>query len=232
MATKPVVLILGAGPRIGASVADKFAGDGYQVVVASRKGTGTKTPQGILSLKADFASPDSIPALFDAVKTEFHSAPSVVIYNAAALTSPPNKDSLFSLPAENVTSDLNVNTVSPYVAAQQAVRAWETWPTETKKTFIYTGNIMNVSIVPVPLMLDLGMGKSASAFWIGLAAATYSARGYRFFYADERHLDGKFKGMALDGAAHGEFYAQLARHEGNVPWHATFVKDKGYVQFK
>ncbi len=38
--------------------------------------------------------------------------------------------------------------------------------------------------------------------------------------------------MALDGAAHGEFYAQLAKHEENVPWHATFVKDKGYVQFK
>jgi hypothetical protein len=38
--------------------------------------------------------------------------------------------------------------------------------------------------------------------------------------------------MALDGVAHGEFYAQLANHEENVPWHATFVKDKGYVQFK
>jgi hypothetical protein len=54
----------------------------------------------------------------------------------------------------------------------------------------------------------------------------------RFFYADERTVDGKLKGMALDGAAHGEFYAQLAKHEDSVPWQATFVKDKGYVQFK
>ena len=54
----------------------------------------------------------------------------------------------------------------------------------------------------------------------------------RFFYADERHGDGKFKGMALDGAAHAEFFAQLADHEENVPWHATFVKGKGYAQFK
>jgi hypothetical protein len=37
--------------------------------------------------------------------------------------------------------------------------------------------------------------------------------------------------MALDGAAHGEFYAQLANHE-NVPWYATFVEDKGYVHLK
>jgi NAD(P)-dependent dehydrogenase (short-subunit alcohol dehydrogenase family) len=179
MATNPVVLILGAGPRIGASVAEKFASNGYKVAVASRSGSGTKTAKGFLSLKADFTKPDSIPALFDAVKTEFHTSPSVVVYNAAALTNPPHKDSIFSVSAESVALDLNVNTISPYVAAQQAVSGWETLPKETMKTFIYTGNIMNVSIVPMPPMLDLGMGKSASAFWIGLADATYSARGFR-----------------------------------------------------
>jgi hypothetical protein len=54
----------------------------------------------------------------------------------------------------------------------------------------------------------------------------------RFFYADERLEDGKSKGKEVDGPAHGEFFAQLANHEGNVPWHATFVKGKGYVSFK
>lgn len=54
---------------------------------------------------------------------------------------------------------------------------------------------------------------------------TYS----RFFYADERHEDGKIKGMQLDGEAHGDFFAELATHEGKVPWDATFVKGKGYV---
>lgn len=179
MAANPVVLILGAGPRIGASVAEKFAGNGYQVAVASRSGDGTKNDKGYLSLKADFTKPESIPALFDAVKAEFQAAPSVVIYNAAAVTNPSDKDSILSIPGERVASDLNVNTVSPYIAAQQAVSGWETLPKETKKTFIYTGNIMNVSIVPIPLMLDLGMGKSASAFWIGVANTAYSARGYR-----------------------------------------------------
>jgi hypothetical protein len=38
--------------------------------------------------------------------------------------------------------------------------------------------------------------------------------------------------MAIDGDAHAEFYASLAKHEKNTPWHATFIKDKGYVQFK
>ena len=174
------VLILGAGPRIGISVAQKFASDGYQVAVASRSGTGTKTTtNGFLSLKADFTQPDSIPALFEAVKAEFHTAPSTVIYNAAALTNPPDTDSVLSITSESVLLDLNVNTISPYVAAQQSIIGWETLPRETKKTFIYTGNILNLIILPVPLMLDLGMGKSASAYWIGVADTTYTAKGFR-----------------------------------------------------
>lgn len=149
------------------------------MAIVSRKGNDTKITEGILSLKADFSKPDSIPALFEAVKAEFHTSPSVVIYNAAVLTPPPAKDSLFSISAESVASDLNVNTVSPYVAAQQAVLGWETLPKEIKKTFIYTGNIMNVSVVPMPMMLDLAMGKSASASWIGIADAMSADKGAR-----------------------------------------------------
>jgi hypothetical protein len=53
-----------------------------------------------------------------------------------------------------------------------------------------------------------------------------------FFYADERDDAGNIKGMSLDGPAHGEFYAQLANHDEDVPWRATFVKGKGYIQFE
>jgi len=179
MSPSPVVLILGAGPRIGISVAEKLASNGYNVVMVSRSGTGTKTAKGFLSLKADFSEPKLIPALFETVKAEFDTYTSVVFYNAAALTSPPDKDSLFSISSNSVASDLNVNTISPYVAAQQAVKGWEMMDAETKKTFIYTGNITNVSIVPIPMMLDLGIGKSASAFWIGLADTIYSTKGFR-----------------------------------------------------
>jgi hypothetical protein len=35
----------------------------------------------------------------------------------------------------------------------------------------------------------------------------------------------------VDGEAHGVFYEQLANHDGDVPWHATFAKDKGYIKF-
>lgn len=179
MASKPVVLILGSGPRVGLSVAKKFASSGYSVAIASRSGSGSKNEQGYLSLQADLTKPDTVPALFAAVKSEFQTAPSAVVYNAAGLTVPPNKDSVLSVPTESVVSDLNINTVTPYVAAQQAVAAWESLPKETKKTFIYTGNILNTKILPVPMMINLGVGKSASAYWVGTADTLYSAQGYR-----------------------------------------------------
>lgn len=167
------------GPRVGASVAEKFARNGYKVAIASRRGSGGKTTQGFLSLKADLTTPDSIHSLFEAVKTEFATCPSVVIYNAAAITAPPDKASVLSIPAASVSSDLNVNTISPYVAAQQAVLGWDTMPKDIKKTFIYTGNMLNVAVVAMPPMLKLGIGKSATAYWIGVADATYSTQGYR-----------------------------------------------------
>lgn len=179
MSPAPVVLILGAGPRIGSAVAAKFASNGYKVAIASRKGTDSADGNHYFSAKADFADPSSVPALFKTVTSALGTAPSVVIYNAPSLTPPPVEGFVFSIPAGRFSHDLNVNTVSAYVAAQEAVKGWETLPAETKKSFIYTGNILNVAVLPVPLMFDLGVGKAASAYWLGVADATLSAKGYR-----------------------------------------------------
>jgi len=179
MAATPIVLILGSGPRVGAAVSETFAANGYKVAVAARKGTNSKTDKAFLSIKADFTQPESVAAVFDAVKAEFGAAPGIVIYNAAALTPPSDKESALSIPAAKVTSDLNVNVVSPYVAAQEAIKGWATLPAQAKKTFIYTGNIQNEAVLPVPMMLNLGVGKAASAYWVGLADGAYSAQGYR-----------------------------------------------------
>ncbi|KAG9187879.1 hypothetical protein G6011_05750 [Alternaria panax] len=251
MSTKPVALILGSGSNVGTAITASLTALNYRIASASRSGTNSLNPStGTLSLTADFTHPSSIPALFTAVKKEFGISPTVVIYNAAALTPPPVEGSVLSVPAEQFTQDLNVNTVSPYIAAMEAVKAWETMEKtetrgggdgddddnnekkKTKKTFIYTGNLLNQTIMPVPSLLTLGVGKSASAHWVGLADATYAARGYRFFYADQRQPDGKPMMEGVDGPAHGEFYAKLVQHGSDqVPWLATFVKDKGYVQF-
>ena len=179
MAATPIVLILGSGPRVGAAVSETFAANGFKVAVASRKGTDSRTDKCFLSIKADFAQPESVAAVYDTVKAKFGAAPGIVIYNAAALTPPPDKDSALSIPAAKVTADLNINVVSPYVAAQEAIKGWATLPAQANKTFIYTGNVQNEAILPVPMMLDLRVGKAASAYWVGFADSAYSAQGYR-----------------------------------------------------
>lgn len=175
----PIALILGAGPRVGLSVAAKLSTAGYRIALASRSGTGALTAQGHLSLAADFANPATISALFAQVTAQFHAAPSVVVYNAAALTPPQDEKSVLSVPVDAVVKDLNINTVSAYVAAQEAVKGWASLPEGWKKTFIYTGNVLNEKVLPVPIMLDLGMGKAASAYWVGVADALYKEKGYR-----------------------------------------------------
>jgi NAD(P)-dependent dehydrogenase (short-subunit alcohol dehydrogenase family) len=178
MSSKPVILILGSGPRVGAAVAERFSSAGYSVAIVSRKATGGKDAEGYLSIKGDLSDPSSIRAVFDAVKAEFQTAPSVVVYNAAAMTPPAGND-LFSIPVESLENDLNTNTVSVYAAAQQAVKGWETLTKDTKKVFIYTGNKLNTIIGPMLLTVTLGIGKSASSYLIGTADKTYSKLGYR-----------------------------------------------------
>jgi NAD(P)-dependent dehydrogenase (short-subunit alcohol dehydrogenase family) len=77
--TSPVVLILGAGPNIGQSVARAFAAKGYRVAVASRKATSTP---GQLHIPSDFSNPSAVGTAFAKVK-EALGIPSVVVYNGA-----------------------------------------------------------------------------------------------------------------------------------------------------
>jgi NAD(P)-dependent dehydrogenase (short-subunit alcohol dehydrogenase family) len=143
------------------------------VAIASRKATEGKIAEGYLSVKVDLSNPLSIPAVFDVVKAEFQSAPSVVVYNAAAFT-PPAGDDLFSIPAESLAANLNTNTVSVYAAAQEAVKDWETLAKDAKQVFIYTGNKQNTGI---DITVTLGIGKSASAYLIGAIDTRYSKLG-------------------------------------------------------
>ena len=89
---------------------------------------------------------------------------------------PPNDP--LSLQLADFNKDFNINTVSAFVAAQQAATGFAQLPDSAAKTFIYTGNILNTAIIP-PL-LDLGVGKAATAHIIQSAAAAYKDRGYKY----------------------------------------------------
>jgi NAD(P)-dependent dehydrogenase (short-subunit alcohol dehydrogenase family) len=75
-----VLLILGAGPNVGQSVAKAFAAKGYKIALVSRSLKEGESTQDQLNISADLSDPDSIIQIFSKVK-ESLGLPSVVVYN-------------------------------------------------------------------------------------------------------------------------------------------------------
>lgn len=97
--------------------------------------------------------------------------------------------------------------------------------------FAFTGNLLNEQ-KPLPGLLTLGVGKSATAYLIAEANAVYKPKGYDFYYVDERVASGAPPYNNISGSGHAEFFLDLAEGKaGDVPWQATFVSGKGYQQF-
>lgn len=80
MSSQPVLFILGAGPKIGASVAQAFAAKGYKVALAARSLQDGTSEEGYLHLKVDLAKTAEVPAAFAKVTKEL-GIPSAVVYN-------------------------------------------------------------------------------------------------------------------------------------------------------
>lgn len=180
MSNTPLVLLLGVGPRIGTAIKENFKHRGYNVAVASRSTQPSVDEDGVFCIRVDFSTTKDIPATFEAARVRFGRDPDVVIYNAYSLTPPPVQDQLFSISADQLAADLIVNTVSPYMAASEALKRWQQNPTDSTKTFIYTGNIQNIRHLPPPMFATIGSGKAASAYWIGTAGTLYAEQGYRY----------------------------------------------------
>ncbi|KAF4464531.1 short-chain dehydrogenase [Fusarium albosuccineum] len=225
--SSPVALILGAGSNVGQHVARAFAAKGYKIALTARSLKEEDSTPDQLHIRSDFSDPNSVVNVFTKVKSQL-GAPGVVVYNAAASARHDTKNPL-SVSLKDFDRDLAINTSSAFVAAQQAVLGFEELPESASRTFIFTGNCTNVS--PIIALMDIGVGKSATASIIECAAEAYKPKGYKFYYADERNADGSPAYGAIDGAAHGEFYTQLAEESSQGPWQQTFVKGLGYKKF-
>ncbi|GKT49001.1 uncharacterized protein ColSpa_09182 [Colletotrichum spaethianum] len=232
----PVVLIIGAGSNIGAGVAKHFSAAGYSVAVVGRRfpsPSPSKDPEtGYLRIRADIGDVAQVRDVFAQARSHFGKAPRVVVYNAAAMTPPPDADNLFSVPVEQVEADLKVMNSGAWVAAGEAVKGWTEDGEEGKQgRFIYTGNLLNELTLPVAGLVTLGIGKNAAWSWVSLADTLYKdKKGWRFFYADERRADGSSIGNVPNADSNGKFYLELAEGAKDLPSTVTFVDGK-YQKF-
>lgn len=76
----PILLVLGAGPNVGQSVAKAFHGKGYRVALTSRTHSNREASNGFLNIVSDLSDPESVTQAFARVKEEL-GIPSVVVYN-------------------------------------------------------------------------------------------------------------------------------------------------------
>ncbi|KAL7916835.1 NAD(P)-binding protein [Trichoderma velutinum] len=223
-----VVLILGAGPHIGTLTAHAFAAKGWRIALVSRSKTNGYSADGYLELCGDLSKPSTIPLIFGQVRKAL-GIPSVIIYNGAVRNVTNAKDSLSSISVAQIEYDMAVNCTSAIVAGQQAVLGFKDLPASASKTFIYTGNKLHLmTLEHVPLF---GIGKSAASHLIHTASKSYRDAGFKFYYTNERLMDGSQAGPDFDGESRAKLHLELAENMEQGPWDCSFVKGIGYVDF-
>ena len=76
----PVILILGAGPNVGLSVARKFAAENWKVAAVARTIKDEVKQTAHQVLVADFTDSEGISKIFGEVEAKL-GIPNVVVYN-------------------------------------------------------------------------------------------------------------------------------------------------------
>ncbi|CCH46311.1 putative secreted protein [Wickerhamomyces ciferrii] len=180
--------------------------------------------------KGDLGDTTVVPAVFSETK-ELFGEPNVVVYNASAMSRfTPNGEEFLKLTVQEVESDQTINVTSALLAIQEAAKSFKTLTNDKPKAFIYTGNIQ--AFKPFPLVVSLGLGKSGAYSALTVANEFFSKEGFKFYYADERTIEGGPVMKGTSGEAADKFYFDLAENENkDIPVLATFVEGKGYVKF-
>ncbi|KAI1123292.1 hypothetical protein F5Y10DRAFT_55640 [Nemania abortiva] len=228
----PVALIIGAGTAVGAASAAKFAAAGYKVAVASR--TQRLDASKFPFFEFDAAEPAQVPALFNKVRQEV-GVPEVVIYNAYA-SAGRNIPSVLDIDSpEGFQKRMNVNAISPSVAADEAAKGFLELESQGKlgpggATYMFTGNFLNEK--PVRGFFSLGIGKATAAYMVEyLARYGFNDKPFSFYFVDERESDGRPMYKGVTDNAHADVFLKLAQSPEQAPWQYTFSKDKGYTVF-
>ena len=151
-------LSIGSGPGMGLATAERFAEEGFQVVLSTRDATKTQELADQLKAKGykvevrtvDAGDPSSIASLITDVEKQFNSV-DVLHYNAASM----RKATIEAQPRDTFVSDLAVNIGGALAAAQAVV------PNMSKRgsgTILLTGG--GFALEPNPEYLSLSIGKA------------------------------------------------------------------------
>ncbi|MFM0157055.1 MULTISPECIES: SDR family NAD(P)-dependent oxidoreductase [Paraburkholderia] len=151
-------LSIGAGPGIGFATAERFAREGFRVVLSARNVSRTQELAERLKAQGyeaevhavDASDAANVAALIAAVEAQ-NGAVDVLHYNAAIL----RQATLAGQPSDTFNSDLAVNIGGALVAAQAAIH---NMAARQSGSILLTGG--HFGITPNPDYLSLSLGKA------------------------------------------------------------------------
>ena len=160
-------LSIGSGPGIGFATAERFAREGFQIVLASRNLESIQaldsklTQQGFKAeaRSVDASEPAKIAALVEQVESEFGGI-DVLHYNAASM----RQATISNQPNDTFVSDLAINIGGALSAVQAVISRMAAAKTGT---ILLTGG--GFALYPSPEYLSLSIGKA------GIRALTLGA---------------------------------------------------------
>ena len=168
----PSLIVIGAGPGIGRSVARRFARDGYGVGILARSHqTVTRTLTDLsnapvaLGMRADATQDCELRVALDRL-VEALGVPRVVVYNAAIIQT----DDLGELSSQGHLEAWAVNVVGALTTAAHILPLMESLD---GSTFIITGGMP----VAVPEATSLSLGKAGVRALVELLDARFGPRG-------------------------------------------------------
>ncbi|WP_234313606.1 SDR family NAD(P)-dependent oxidoreductase [Streptomyces sp. NBRC 109706] len=169
----PTAVVVGAGPGIGKSVADRFAREGFAVAVLARseetlasvreelEGRGRK----VLALRADSTDEEGLHAALDTVAERLGPI-DVLVYNAALIR--PDR------PGElNAKGQLDAWAVNVVGALSAATHVAPGMVERGRGSIIVTGGMPK----PNPALISLGLGKFGVRNLVALLDAEYGPSG-------------------------------------------------------
>ncbi len=153
------LLLIGAGPGVGAAIARRFGREGFRATLISRGDGLDEVAAGLRSegmtvaqLAADVADLEGGYARTLRAVYEAPDAPSVLVYNASVLA----PDGILTSTVEHLRGTYDVDVLGGVVAAQIAAPALRA---DGSGTILFTGG--GFADHPVPALATLSMGKAA-----------------------------------------------------------------------
>lgn len=151
----PLAVILGAGPLLGASVARRFAREGFRTAIigldAGCLEELTTTLPGARGYLRDLGEAGAVPELFGTIEREQGEA-QVLVYNASAGSRGPAS----RLAPASLERDLRINAIAPLEATQRVLPAMRK---AGQGTLLFTGG--GLALKPKMDMTSGSMGKAA-----------------------------------------------------------------------